>query len=88
MITIQTTKLINNYYGIHQTNIGTTTVTHSSIYGNSQYGVYNGTGKVLPATNNWWGSATGPNAPANPNGTGDKVSGNVSFSPWLTSDPN
>ena len=32
---------------------------------------------------NWWGSATGPTHSSNSGGTGDNVSGNVDFTPWL-----
>jgi hypothetical protein len=34
----------------------------------------------VDAVGNWWGSATGPNPP----GTGDMVTGNVNYSPFLT----
>jgi len=37
----------------------------------------------LDATNNWWGDASGPTADTNPDGKGNKVSGNVTFNPWL-----
>jgi hypothetical protein len=38
----------------------------------------------VDATNNWWGSDTGPKHPANPGGTGDFVTGDgVNFVPWL-----
>ena len=39
------------------------------------------------AKKNWWGSNTGPyHASLNPSGTGDDVSDNVDFIPWLTLD--
>ncbi|MBA7650866.1 hypothetical protein ES703_58679 [subsurface metagenome] len=39
---------------------------------------------TLDATNNWWGNASGPiHVGTNPLGTGDPVSGNVLFNPWL-----
>ena len=41
-----------------------------------------GTG-ILDATYNWWGAANGP-GPVGP-GSGDKVSTNVNYTPWLTS---
>ncbi len=37
--------------------------------------------------NTWWGDASGPMHFSNPDGSGDKVSDNVLFDPWLTSDP-
>ncbi|MCX6383236.1 MAG: hypothetical protein NTV16_01945 [Actinobacteria bacterium] len=40
------------------------------------------------AINNWWGSELGPyNAANNPLGVGNSIADNVSFSPFLTSDP-
>jgi len=53
----------------------------NKITGNLNYGVYNnGTGS-LNAKNNWWGSSSGPGPIGN--GTGDKVSTNVDYDPWL-----
>jgi len=37
----------------------------------------------LTAENNWFGSATGPTSDLNVGGTGDAVTGDVDFSPWL-----
>ena len=57
------------------------------ISGNTQYGISvqsATTGGLLNAVNNWWGSKSGPyNAALNNTGTGDKVSDNVNFNPWL-----
>lgn len=53
---------------------------------NGDYGVGNEggyTGSVI-ATCNWWGDGTGPSGVNN--GTGDAVSANVTFQPWLTTD--
>jgi PKD repeat protein len=38
---------------------------------------------ILDAENNWWGDSSGPQAPSNPGGTGDPISGNVDYTPWL-----
>jgi hypothetical protein len=58
---------------------------HNNISGNDAFGVYNGGTGTLTAICNWWGAASGPYHPiANPSGTGDDVSDNVVFSPWLT----
>jgi parallel beta-helix repeat protein len=32
---------------------------------------------------NWWGSATGPSHLSNPGGSGDSITDNVDYSPWL-----
>ncbi len=39
---------------------------------------------AIDARNNWWGSASGPNAAKNPSGAANAVSDNVAFSPWYT----
>ncbi len=49
-------------------------------------GVVSGTGEVTNAENNWWGAADGPSG-SGP-GTGDSVSDNVDYDPWLVADPN
>ncbi|WP_158289546.1 right-handed parallel beta-helix repeat-containing protein [Paenibacillus flagellatus] len=72
----------------------------NSIQGNANAGLlidpnaYDDTlpNRRLEATNNWWGSATGPANPANPGGTGDAVIDNNApavseFIPFLDADP-
>ena len=38
---------------------------------------------TVDATCNWWGSPTGPTNVSNPGGTGEEVTGNANFTPWL-----
>ena len=45
---------------------------------------------TVEAADNWWGSASGPTHPSNPNGTGDLIkdganggAGTVNFTPFL-----
>lgn len=45
---------------------------------NEEFGVYNPTGNVIDATNNWWSDPNGPNR------NGDWVSNDVTFFPWMT----
>lgn len=41
---------------------------------------------IIDATDNWWGDASGPHHPTNnPGGSGNKVSDNVNFIPFLAS---
>jgi parallel beta-helix repeat protein len=55
----------------------------NDIYNNLAYGVENDTGSVLvTAENNWWGAASGPSGQGS--GSGDTVSSNVDFQPFLT----
>lgn len=67
----------------------------NSIVGN-EIGVNNTdtSGLVVNATENWWGAGNGPSGGVNDpltgalaNGSGDEVSDNVRFDPWLTSEP-
>lgn len=57
----------------------------NNISGNNGFGVINAstTDTQLDATSNWWGDASGPTHPSNGLGTGDAVSDNVNFVPWL-----
>ena len=57
---------------------------YNSIAGNA-YGLYNGTGSLVDAALNWWGDASGPSGEGP--GSGDAVSSDVIFSPWLGIDP-
>ncbi len=65
-------------------NAGTTNVFASVIQHNSSYGLrHSGTLSTTTAEYNFWGSHTGPTHASNPGGTGDVVTSNVDFSPWL-----
>jgi parallel beta-helix repeat protein len=74
--------------GIHLTVLASENVIHfnnivdNSPDGSDSYGVYNeNTTETVDATLNWWGAASGPSG-VGP-GTGDAVSDNVTFEPWL-----
>lgn len=70
------------------TNSAQPVIHHNNFLGNSDYGVYNTSGALVIAENNWWSDAGGPN----PDGTlplnGDWVSSNVDYDPWLTEERN
>ena len=57
------------------------TIDHNIIVQNSNYGVDNHDPNIVNAQNNWWGCNDGPGA-IGP-GSGDKVSANITFAPWL-----
>ncbi len=70
---------------------GAMTVTQSSIHANNNYGLSSNTiSPNVSATLNWWGSPLGPFHATlnNATGTGNSVSNNVDFIPWLLADPN
>lgn len=63
----------------------TITVSGNILHGNVPNGVTNKAAAPLAAGNNWWGDASGPSGAGS--GSGDAVSANVGFAPWLTSPP-
>jgi hypothetical protein len=86
-VTITQNVLRNNVNGVK---VGTTAATvantvtahRNSLTGNSAFGVNNLGSANVDATCNWWGARNGP-GPVGP-GSGDKVTTNVTYSPWLT----
>ena len=57
------------------------TIGHNIIVENTDYGVDNNDPNLVNAVNNWWGCNNGPGI-VGP-GSGDKVSDNVTYAPWL-----
>jgi parallel beta-helix repeat protein len=55
---------------------------HGNCIEGNAAGAFNNSPNVLDATDNWWGDASGPSDEGP--GTGDSVSANVDFDPWLT----
>ena len=74
----------NNGDGITVLNGGAPNVTvhNSNIFNNTGEGLNNDSGITVNALNNWWGEASGPGG-LGP-GSGDEVSGNTLYDPWLT----
>ena len=56
---------------------------YNNIYGNADDGMENQTTTEVDAECNWWGDDSGPTHLSNPLGTGDNVSDNVDFDPWI-----
>ncbi len=79
---INHSKFINNQYGVYQ-NSGNVIIRNSLISNNTLFGVFG----AVDAIQNFWGDATGPYHDTNQSGLGNAVSDNVSFDPWLTTDP-
>ena len=87
--TVEANTLTNNAVGVLVGNDGygdpeNTVVRFNNIAGNTDFGVEvleYGDPEVVDATNNWWGDASGPSGEGL--GTGDAVSDNVDFMPWL-----
>ena len=55
-------------------------ISYNYIYGND-IGIENTGSDIINAENNWWGDESGPSGVGS--GTGDAVSANVDYSPWL-----
>lgn len=47
--------------------------------------VGNGVSGTISATQNWWGSTSGPNHASNSTGTGNSASDNITYRPWCNS---
>ncbi|HOR00510.1 MAG TPA: right-handed parallel beta-helix repeat-containing protein [Anaerolineae bacterium] len=78
--------LTDNAWGVDAYAGATVAIHNSSIYGNSQFGVQNRatSGADVDASDNWWGSPTGPKIASNPGGEGQSVSTRVAYRPWLS----
>jgi hypothetical protein len=59
-----------------------TTIQDNNFEGNGGGLVWDG--DPLNAEDNWWGNASGPQASGNPDGTGDPITGDVDYTPWLS----
>jgi len=90
-ITIEDNNLTANHNGVSvfvrasQGIASSVNVNYNNISGTTGYGVTNAAlSGTLDAESNWWGDETGPyQATTNSAATGDPVSDNVDFSPWL-----
>ena len=60
-------------------------INNNNISGNLEYGIDNNiTGTIIDAESNWWGDDSGPyQVDTNPSGTGDEVTADVDYGPWL-----
>lgn len=85
--TIKDNFIFDNGNGIHFAHSGVfenNTVVRNNITGNGTFGVRVTGESTVDARLNWWGDASGPEHATNPDGTGDAVSDNVLFDPWLS----
>jgi len=93
-VTIEYNRIYENEYGICLESVAggsTVLINFNNIAGGGNYGLYvEDSAVTVDATNNWWGDASGPSGGvADPvtgriaDGTGDAVSENARFDPWL-----
>jgi len=86
-LSLVNSEVNNNRYGAYIYG-GAANLSQNSFHDNSDYAVFNSSPTSISAPNNWWGSDSGPYHPTlNPSGTGNRVSDNVNFIPWLGYDP-
>ena len=86
-------NITNNPRGISVGGINSNpTINNCNIFGNSDYGMYNSeSGHWITATNNSWGSMSGPYDPSPPGvdgsynyGSGDRVNDYIKYRPWIS----
>lgn len=91
---IENNIIAENFTGIYfSSSAKTLQVQNNSVIGNKFWGmsVINSAGNLvghIDAKENWWGSDSGPKLWNNSGGSGDKISQNILFDPWLQKDPN
>lgn len=79
----------DNRYALVANGASDPSINYCDIYDNQYYSYdvavqNNGGAFIINAENNWWGSNTGPTHANNPGGTGQSVSNNVDYDPFLT----
>ena len=83
-VEIKGCTISNNDVGIGTLSDSTQEARFNNIVGNTDYGVWNYGGEMVDAIYNWWGDDSGPYHPiTNPGGSGNPVSNDVDFDPWL-----
>jgi hypothetical protein len=83
--TVTGTEFQYNQYGFYFSSGALGSVTNNNFHDNSSYGIYNTTGSNINAEDNYWGASDGPSG-SGP-GSGDAVSTNIDYDPWLTTWP-
>ena len=84
--TISNSELANGYIAAWVAG-GYLNISQSKIHNNGFYGVYNVGNTQVDARDNWWGSKDGPNTINNATSTGDRIYGDVLYTPWIGRDP-
>ena len=83
--TIRRCVVSGNDVGIMITTSDDIIISDNEIMGNVDYGIESPGNDNITGLFNWWGDLSGPyHAALNPNGTGNRVSNDVAFDPWLT----
>jgi hypothetical protein len=88
---IRCNQILDNDWGLSIDN-NTHTIRDNAFSGNTQLAIltrtyFPATQSDADASNNWWGSPTGPTIASNPGGTGDPLDDRVAYTPFLTAPP-
>jgi hypothetical protein len=86
-VTMKDNEIHNNYLGLQLVSSLLSNASYNDIYSN-RYGVivypdYLGLNVTFDACYNWWGNISGPSYQTNPSGTGETISDQVDYNPWL-----
>ncbi len=82
-VTLTENDISDSDVGIDVSGNSTGIVAHKNSIHDNLAGVDNGSANLIDATCNWWGAADGPDGQGT--GTGDTVSTQADFEPWLES---
>jgi hypothetical protein len=91
ILTLSKTRFFDNTTGAQATPQGSLVASAPNLLGSWFEG--NGTAMenqaitAAPAQLSYWGSPTGPTTPQNPGGQGDRITGPITFAPFLTAPP-
>lgn len=75
---VECNAFLQNAYGLRTADGAGALIARNHFTANTKAGLFNNDPELIEAVDNWWGDPSGPNA------GGDKVLGNVDFTPWLT----
>lgn len=87
LVNIKNSEITDNLYGFVVYD-SVFSASHNNIHNNILSGAFTFRNVDLDFKNNYWGDSTGPfHIDSNPDGSGDIVSDNITFYPWLLSWP-
>jgi parallel beta-helix repeat protein len=84
LATLQGNRILTNGEGIALLDTSVITTNTMNCIASNGGGMTNSTAVSTTAVDNWWGSASGPTHASNPGGTGNTVSDDVVFVPFVT----
>jgi len=91
ILTLSKNRLFDNLTGALSTPQGSLVLSAPNLLGNWLEGngvaMENQASTSAPAVLNYWGSPTGPRTPSNPGGQGDRITGPITYKPFLTAPP-